>query len=417
MKKRLIINYSKSDFIKKYKKDILNDSIFKTDLPKFLNYFDITISDLKPEFSNEFEIQHDISDLLSLLIKSYKESPLCDGRYTNPKFNSSSIVDYNNRTIDDVEKLPDYLKHFIKTSENFKFNYSLSKLVPILLDRLTILFSTIATSSGSNAGNILMDLISSIDNWINSYSIQASQLDYYKTKTDSVICNIDSFDQINGKKDLGYSIDNVLRESFKAFYRPDNLKFNDDIPANLLNCLVKYDKTPTEAEVDELRKKYTNFLNSIYTDPKLLKNQEEEYKKINTYADSETVLSPDSFNNNKKDSIRFYIDSLNEILLKYEIGYSTNQFIDGINVSAFINKLTSCTHENLEKTIVAYAREIYEIKLKAVEMKYKLHKEMKTSTQNTNLKLIRDNFDFALGQTLIQILIKEYNSTNPEKKR
>lgn len=414
--KQLKINYSKTDFFNKYKENIIGDSVFKNKLPKFLNYFDIDKDDLKRD-NYQFEIQHDISDLLSLLAKSYMESPLCDGRYTDPNFNSSKVVDYNTRTIDDVNKLPDYIKYFIKNTENFKFNYSLSKFVPLLLDRLTLLFSTISTCSDSNAGNILIDLISSIDGWIDSYLIHTSELDYYKAKTDSVICNVNSFNQINGQKDLGYSIDNVLRESFKTFYRPNNLEFDDDIPDHLLADLLECEETTPESKLTNLREEYTDFLNSKYTTPEHLKRQDDEYKAINEYADSKAILSPETFRKSKTDYIRFYINSLNEALLKCNAGHSINQSIDGINASIFIEILISCTHDKLEKTIVSCARDIYELKLKAIEMKYELYKQMKNSNQNINLNLIRQHFDSALGQTLLLILNKEYNCTNPTKER
>lgn len=416
-RKKIKINYSRKEFIKKYKNSSISRYMFKTILPKFLNYFEIEKKDLKRENIEEaeYEIQYDIADLLCLMLKNYNQNPLYRINAKTSAIASSTISKYNNVIIDDIEKLPDYLKYFIKKNENFKFNYTLAKYMPILLDRLSLLFTTMSLYSNSNSGNILTDLIVTIDNLTDKYYTHASELEYNRKNTNINILNVGTLNSFNAQNDLGYSIDNILRETFKIYHRENNSKFYAAMPKDLNDeILNSSENNLTEPELDTLRDKYTNFLNSVYTTPQKLEEQRIEYEKINAQIyQIKNLINPHIFMENKEIYINDFKTNLYIALDKYKNkGGSINNYFEGINLALFIIKLDKIfdTEEDLDNAIDSLAEEFYSHQLKYVKLKYQLYRELKEDESNSNL--IRKHLDLALGQTLLLILDKEYSAAN-----
>ncbi len=416
-RKEIKINYTHYEFMKKYNQGTINKNTFKVIMP-FLNYFDIDKKDLKRENTEEleYEIQYDIADLLSIMMKNFTQNPLYDLRSGNNKITSSTISQYNNYIINDINNLPDYLKLFIKNNENFKYNYTLAKFIPILLDRLSLLFATISLYSNSNAGNVLTDLISEIDQWIDNYFTHASELNHYKNNTQIPILNFDSLNQFNAQNDLGYSIDNILKEGFQRFHRDKNSEFDSSMPIDLFKEIMNCNNE--DVTEDEIRSTYTNFLNSIYASPELLKKQLDDYKSSEKLIDElQDNLNPVFFMKNKKNYIKFCINELNRIFFDYKRGITINNNIDNRNVARFIEKLNSCDADKFERTVIKSARELYSLKLEEINLKYELYKSVINKDPNNSLKPIREHLDSALGQTLLLILNKEYNFSNLTKQK
>ncbi|QAA30362.1 hypothetical protein [Clostridium manihotivorum] len=327
-RKKVKINYSRSEYVKKYKSQTITSNSFKERLDNMINQYNIDKANLKRDNIQEaeYEIQYDIADLFCIMLKDFTQNPLYDGRDSLDKVTATNIIDYNNTIIKDIENLPDYLKFFIKNDENFKFNYALSKYAPLLLDRLTLLFATITLFSNSSSGNIMIDLIKSIDQWIDQYFTHYNELENYKNNSDIPILNISASNEINLESNAGYSIDLILERGFKKFYRNDN-SFNSNIPKDLLDNILKNETKATNDNTDEIRSRYTEFLNRTYIPPKGLQKLESHYENIEkTVENIEDALKPSSIISLKDDYIRFVKSKLHEGLLNFNI-YIANWFL------------------------------------------------------------------------------------------
>ena len=77
------------------------------------------------------------------MFKNFKLNPLVDGRINKNAISIDKFIEYNKKIFEDIEELPNDIKFNIKNTSTYEFNYILNEVIPIILNKMTILFSLI----------------------------------------------------------------------------------------------------------------------------------------------------------------------------------------------------------------------------------------------------------------------------------
>ena len=276
------VNYTKEEF-----ECLLNCSkgYFKNHIDKYEDYYNLNREELKGfGIGGQYNIPYLTAPLIKIMLGNITENPYRDGRLAkvedrkNKKeryksyskdeiikekkmiledgrgLNLDKIIKYNELIIKGIEDLPTDIKEKLKKNTTYEFNYVLNEVIPLILDRFSILFSLIISQSSVSAGNSYIDLINALDSWIRNFAIHSIDHEenrdkMYREEVDSVeelkngnkvkLVNVDTNRTLNSEVDKSYIIDSVLREEY---YRNLNLAkvFDDKVKENGLKEFFEY---------------------------------------------------------------------------------------------------------------------------------------------------------------------------------
>lgn len=198
-----------------------------------------------------------------------------------------AVINYNKEIIDLIENLPDYIKYIIKENSTYKYNYKILELSGMLLNRLSLLLTIIFSKSNVSSGNIMSELIKSIDSWIDSYFEQYLSTEDLNLK-ENMIINIDEDNNLNFERNSKYSIEYVLKNSFNKILKEIDLKFYN----NSKN--IKLDSEKYGYKLNSKREK------GIVNRLKKYNLNEKELSYSNDLSEFKKILENMNFNKNKK---------------------------------------------------------------------------------------------------------------------
>ena len=278
------IDYKLDEFRKKNK---IRKNYFKNNIDSYKKHFNINIEEIKSgDEDTNYNIPFLVEPIMGMMFRNFKVNPLVDGRRNKNNIPIDQIIDYNSKILEDIEKLPIDMKYNIKNTSTYEFNYILNEVVPIILDKFSILFSLIISESSVSAGNEYVDLIDALDSWIMNFlkhSIEAEKCRQYANKNNIPIINIDNYGNLNFEKDSTYIIDKILKDEYK--YNLSKTKclketLKDKGTKNLFEYLEykSRKKTMDKSKID--REKLIKWINNeedsdVYKYEKLLSDREE----------------------------------------------------------------------------------------------------------------------------------------------
>mgnify|MGYP001025421139 CR=1 FL=1 len=431
-KKYCIIDYTLDEFLEKYRieRETFNKNLKIESKKKgnFFDYYDISSDDLKKEKSEKkanYEIQYDIADLLNIMIDNFENKNIKSNGY-NDDVTITEILKDNNRFISSIEKLPEYQQFYIKNKlKNYEFISFLNEIVPVLIERISILISIklFDYENEKEMIRIILHFLDDIDLLIDKH-FESNELMKQEINEDS------------NDNELTYNAEELLSECFKKFKRSGLKEFNEVISEEMINSLLNYD---SNENVDELREKYIEVLNksfvikfkqdewSLEKEINIYRNHIEMLKKVNKFKFDERILKVKEENARiEKDEIikyldyknlfkvdirmNIFIDELKKSLRGYDISgeYKNNydelmQYLYGISYKSY-EKLSEESKEKLEIEI----DKLSELMVKRTGNAYK-NKCKKIADDRNKIKLIEKFINQALGKIYIDI-IEEYNT-------
>lgn len=416
-KKDCIIDYTREEFLKKYN---INDKYLEKLINSkdkkgktILEYYNIDKDLLKRDSSSRayYEIQYDIADLFKIMVKNFKSNPFYDSRYNLKNSTSEQIIEYNKKIINEIEKLPEYKQAYIKKSENYKFNYLLTKSIPVIIDKLSFLL---------NAS------LFNYDDFIHMTSIIGKLLDGFDFLIDECFFEGEKHKWVeenlgSGKKRVNntrYSIDYVVKDCFNYFIRDDLRKFNSIIPKEMKNKLIdnnlennieelrnayreEFDKATNKKILYKVNNEISNFIKNIRDieemiefDKVQIETLEKNKIKIAELINFGVNLDDETFNariyNIDLDTFIFKIKKERD---KFLVENSQDKFIREDN--KYINFMTDLINNCVE--------DIIDIRRRGISKKY----EKLQNKKERKLKLIRKRLDYIFGRILIDTLEDE----------
>lgn len=354
------VNYTKDEF-----DDLLkhNEGYFKNHVNNYENYYNLERKELKAfGMSGQYSIPYLTVPLIKIMMENITENPYRNGRlvkvedrkskkerhkYSNNEITKDEkktilengdgldldkIIKYNNIIIKDIENLPIDIKVNLKKSTTYEFNYVLNEVMPLVLDRFSILFSLLISQSSVSAGNSYIELINALDSWIRNFAIHSVDMEEYKDiiyreGIDSIedlkdgkkskILNVGTDKIFNDEVDKSYIIDSILREEY---YRNLDLAkiFNEKIKNHgLIDFLeyIGYEGDPNNINKSILRRnellewiEYTdkNSYNDIKKELDILENRLLNFRN--------RVKSIDEVKNGKMMKVNFYKEIIKSIV-------------------------------------------------------------------------------------------------------
>ncbi|MDB1949626.1 hypothetical protein PMY35_17645 [Clostridium tertium] len=409
------INYTKKEFLQEYG---INENKFRLYIEDVMTYFNLKKESIKRDLeeSANYEIPYEIAPLLAMMISiaaNKSISPYRDDRKDKNRISSTECIKYNEFIIEELEKLPEYLKNNIKEHYFYKINVELHKYIPLLQDRLNTILSIIRYKNKITSGNIILDIVNDLDEIINKYlySFQSELENKEDLKyIDKILSN--EFDDKYLYKNKKYNIDSLITEIYNKF-NPWNNKII--LSENFLERIPNHE----EKSIQELRQEYLEELNLNAID-----------SKINTFFDNFDrniedkikLLSSKSkyFEENKKKIIQKYINIINFTYDNYVKGNNINNSYIGIDIDTLEDYFKYIQKSNCkEKIIKKIATDLVEENIltfrKLEILKNNINKKVKKDLINKKVKkdsinkkgeedLINESLDNLLGQILLDLL-------------
>lgn len=261
-------------------------------------HFDKMYFKSRPNLSgrqSNIEIQYEMAPLLSLILNANANKEIFK---SEEKQKITEIVKFNEKQIDEIEKLPPYLKNLIKNETTYWQVYQMSSLLPMLIERFAMLFATIAHFEANLAQNMVGDIIKQLDDWINNIFLHNYQL----KMAESQIKN-KSIERESSRMNLGtdglptyggqcplYLIDEVVITVFSNLYNRDS-----DIGKEFKTLhqeqeeleQLKGKKVPIEKIID-LRQRYLTALNDWFQPkPIVLYDYDKQQEEIITHDEEQ----------------------------------------------------------------------------------------------------------------------------------
>lgn len=168
---------------------------------------------------NRYSVPIVTEPLFRIMILNCINNPI----YKNKDISFKDILNYNENIFEEIDKLPNDLKYYIKNTMSYRYNTNLNTLVPILVDKLEYLLKIVLSKENIENGNGIVSLIKCMDEWIhiieNSKSIKSTLDidDNIRNMQDSTNCIIDSAIKscYNNEVGLAKIIESKLDESNK----------------------------------------------------------------------------------------------------------------------------------------------------------------------------------------------------------
>lgn len=446
------IDYKLDEFRKKNK---ISKTYFKNNIKKYKNYFDINVEEIKNfDEDTNYNIPFLVEPIMGIMFKNFKLNPLVDGRINKNAISIDKFIEYNKKIFEDIEELPNDIKFNIKNTSTYEFNYILNEVIPIILNKMTILFSLIISESSVSAGNSYIDLIDALDSWIVNFVKHSVELKEKKENIDNneiLMINIDNYGQFNFEKNNTYLMDKILKDEYINNINKVNLlkeKMKIIGTENLfeyINCKSN-DKKIDKSKVDRERViEWINNeeLNKIYDYSNLLSEKEQflqdfkskltmekididilECQKRKMILDIKEIINIELYT--LKNKYSNYTDVRNVV---DKILHSTDYDIYTImlykKVKLIINSKeyisifeqdTDCLDEDYDNFNIFLEKLAEELWIETYKDDYDKVKKVKNIIDNkykeldnkkSQLNLIRSYLSKAMGQTITPILQKE----------
>lgn len=415
MPKDCCINYTKSEFVRAF--NIKSEKVFDTQLQKWCEYYDIDINLFRRdgEEGRNFEIQYEIAPLLALVIKTFSDNPFYRTNAATNEITSIKIAQYNKKVIEEIDKLPSFVKNIVQFQPSYLQILQMSYLLPLVAKNFTMLFATIIKFNDELAENMITDLVCQISEWVRNFFLKHRQFEKISKKSD--IYNISSekisalqkelgnnlvsdnnqqrdfkprffkklsdippilncssdFLVLNSNSDSHYTIDTAILRTFEAFYRDDSSKI-DICYGNLAKEIDnKSTSNVMPQECEQLRQQYLDALNREYPDHPRVEEKKLSIKRQAKLIDR--IYTPGALGDKR--------------LWVFEQQQARSQ-----NKNIPLNELNESIEDNWQELLNAQ----YEMK--------KLYKEIDTNPLFDNIINLVDK---AIGQQLISIMDLEKN--------
>lgn len=210
-----LIDYKLDEFRKKNK---ITKNYFKNNIEGYIKHFNINIEEIKNgDEDTNYNIPFLAEPIMGIMFRNFKLNPLVDGRRNKNNISIDKLIEYNKKILEDIDQLPTDMKYNIKKTSTYEFNYILNEVIPIILDKMSILFSMIISNSSVSAGNSYIELIDSLDSWIINFINQSiDREESYRDKGDNehLELNIDNLGNFNTEKNGTYIIDKILKDEY-----------------------------------------------------------------------------------------------------------------------------------------------------------------------------------------------------------
>ena len=396
------IDYKLEEFRKKNK---ITKTYFKNNVNKYKNHFDINVEEIK-NFDGEsnYNIPFLAEPIMGLMFKNFKFNPLVDGRRNKNNIPIERLIEYNKKIFEDIDRLPNDIKYNIKSTSTYEFNYVLNEAIPIILDKMSILFSLIISESSVSAGNPYRDLIDSLDSWIANFIEHSIELEKKQNEIENekiLMVNIGTFGSVNFEKNSTYIMDKILKDEYV-----NNIKKVD-----LLKDRLKIDGTESLFEYLECTLKNNVIDKSKIDRGKLIKwINNEENNEVDNYesllSDRECYLEKfkSSLNIDKisEDSIEYKNEQIISNIKDTIISELENLQNECSDYREIVNTIDKILHgENFDiHTIMLYNK----IKIIVNSKEYKLIVEQNFNASDQDY----DKFDILIKKLAEDLWIETY---------
>lgn len=107
------IDYTKEEFLNTFG---IKESKFRFNIKEVMEYFNLDIVSIKADYeeTTNYRIPYEIAPLLAMMISIAGSKSEIPYRKGESKISATKCIEYNNKVINELEKLPDYLKNNIK---------------------------------------------------------------------------------------------------------------------------------------------------------------------------------------------------------------------------------------------------------------------------------------------------------------
>jgi hypothetical protein len=279
------IDYSWKEFLER---NNIKAHVFKDTLKEpFLNHYKIDeYMILKGEINKtghrneKYSFPIETEPLIGILMDNFTESPYYDQRTkTNmDKITLETYLKYKEKMSSKIKKLPEHLKELVENSDAYLNASSISKLMPILAEKMTELTLVMLNFSRTDGGCIILDLLHQIDKWIFQYTKydyinNITNVEEKDDNTEISIFACDFFEhRINKSGVKKKSIDQYLVEIIHIlddFYKYQQIYWAEEFYAQEINendiatrreNYLKQLKHPKVAKIEQrIIEKYKNF--------------------------------------------------------------------------------------------------------------------------------------------------------------
>ncbi|MHC9388262.1 hypothetical protein ACYZFP_04905 [Clostridioides difficile] len=330
------VTLDRQTFVKRNK---INNNNFSKELLDLFNKLGLDINVVKQDGENSnYQIPLLLEPILAVMCKNFKNNKVF--KKEKSKISIQDIIDYNDEIFKAVDKLPKDLQVYIKDTESYKFNYQINILVPTLVERISLLFDYLFKGSSVNSSNIILEFISYIDSWIESFEEKEKKLNFTEELSNLIKGSISS--ELEG--DEKYIIDSALKSCFN----------NQVIWTKVLKHTLSEKNVEEDISTREKMLKYINYenietglVNKYYEN---LMNKADKCDYMYKYGENaETDLK--NKNNKYKIAIKETIEKSIIKILKLEkskkfIENNYNDFLKIVIIDIFKKQI--CIHKCLE---------------------------------------------------------------------
>lgn len=406
--KHRIIDYTKDEFLKEYD---IEESFFRQHITQIMEYYKLDKNCLKldNEEAANYNIKYEIAPLLALQLKqkmTYGLNPIYDKRRNKSIFGADDLLEYNNSLIENISYLPDYLKHYMQSHYVYRSNLEVSKYIPLLCQKLTLAFDIIVYENYISSGDIIINLVDYLDNWIHSYLVTFLHNNNDNTRK-SIECIESALKEEFGQDPhfttkKNYSLDYLISETFKKFLSGDIDSLNPQINIDLKKSILDNNNASYE-DIGSIRDNYKEELNLNFYEYRIDTELSESQKLIKSNVDKYSLRLNHLLNNKDSTLILFrgYISSL----LKNNIDISKISGMQ-LNIPWQLNRIDLAKYLNNSISPDDY-HTINDISLQLYEESVKIHTNFKNFQEKIcnfkNLDSIQNSINNALGQILFSL--------------
>lgn len=394
------INYTRKEFLKEYN---INYSFFNNNIEGIISSYKLDKACIKADYEEDanYDIKYEIAPLLALFLNQKMNHGLNPLNNKNPK--ASKIIEYNNTLLNNISLLPDYLKLTIKNHYFYKSNFELIKYMPLLLEKIALAFSIMIHETYITNGNIILDFITNLDDWIYKYlkDFLHAKKETKNLKIIEEALNDDLGDNYLTSKKI-YNLDYLLSETFKKIFSQDINSLTPKIELNLKES-IEDNKKITSEDLKFIRDSYLEELNLSFCQEKidyvLSRHEEHIESNVNKFYSKLNHIKKE-----KNNLIRLY---------KTYIVYILNKNIDinttNLTLPYELNLIDIRKYINIEKLNPNDDKEINDVALKMYEEIVKIYTDLENIKQEiSNLKLsdiVKSSLDSSLGEMLYVLFI------------
>lgn len=180
----------------------INDNNFTRDVNFFIDNLGLDPETIRADDGRDnFQFSLLLEPIISIIMKECKNNPVYK---KNKRISINDMIEYNKIIFKEINKLPEDLKYDIKQTESYYYNYKLNILLPMLIERLDLLFKLVISESNIESGDGIVQLIKNIDEWI--IRLKEEEVKYNKVK--EIVQNNNSALEL----DLHYEIHNSTQD-------------------------------------------------------------------------------------------------------------------------------------------------------------------------------------------------------------